>query len=452
MHSLATGLLIPWRRQLEPYLNTIGLRAREMSSRCGLNGPEFAVALHNARTEAHPVEEAITDGLTGLKTHRCFLKALDEEWRRSTRTGRRFSLAMVNLDRFKQVNGRLGHLEGDKVLTVVGALLDAGAKHPKLVARYSADEFSILMPETNSRQAETLAEGLRAAVEADDFLGAHGVTASFGIATFPDDGRTQVEILKAAASWIDFAKQCNGNSVKVASPSVKLSDAERGKQLLEAYLEMAPNGISPATPATLCPGQHKFAQMRPLVDTITALAFVVDAGDPYRQGHSQMVSRLAAQIAIQLGLPQAEVEEIRLAGLLHDIGKVRMPESVYNKHDLLTGEEYEIVRSHASCGAKILEHLNAIRVEQIVRFHHERYDGKGYPEGLAGDEIPMGARIVAVAECFHSMISESSYKSACTFEDALDELRLCSGTQFDPEVVRAFLDWAENYTDSLEQR
>jgi HD-GYP domain-containing protein (c-di-GMP phosphodiesterase class II) len=129
-----------------------------------------------------------------------------------------------------------------------------------------------------------------------------------------------------------------------------------------------------------------------------------------------------------------------------------MPESVYNKHDLLTGEEYEIVRSHASCGAKILEHLNAIRVEQIVRFHHERYDGKGYPEGLAGDEIPMGARIVAVAECFHSMISESSYKSACTFEDALDELRLCSGTQFDPEIVRAFLDWAENYTDSLEQR
>jgi diguanylate cyclase (GGDEF)-like protein/putative nucleotidyltransferase with HDIG domain len=450
MHAVAVALIIPWRH-FEPYLNNIGLRGRKMSSSGGFNGSELAVAVQNARTEEQSVEEATADGVTGLKTHRYFLDELDEEWRRSTRTGRRFSLAMVGLDRFEHLNDRLRHVERDKLLAAAASLLEAGAKPPNVVARYSADEFAILMPATNTRQAEILAEGLRAAMEADDLLGAHGVTASFGIATFPDDGRTQVELLKAAAAGIELAEKCNGNSVKVASPSVKLSDGERGKRLLEAYLEAAPDGTSRNSPDTLYRGRCHFEPMRPLVDTITALAFAVDAGDPSRRDHSQMVSRLAAQIAIQLRLPQAEVEEIRLAGLVHDVGKVRVPESVYNKHDLLTGEEYEVVRSHASCGAKILERLNVKGVEQIVRHHHERYDGKGYPDGLAGDEIPMGARIVAVAECFHSMISDLSYKSACTFEDALGELRLCSGTQFDPGVVGAFLDWAEACRNSLKQ-
>jgi len=165
-----------------------------------------------------------------------------------------------------------------------------------------------------------------------------------------------------------------------------------------------------------------------------------------------MVSRLAAQIAIQLKLPLEEVHEVRLGGLVHDIGKVRVPESVYNKPDLLTGPEYETMRTHPVSGAEILAPLNLKGIEQIVRHHHERYDGKGYPEGLVGNKIPRGARIVAVAECFHSMISDLPYKSACAFEDALDELRVCSGTQFDPEAVNAFLAWARIYDDFRKQK
>jgi diguanylate cyclase (GGDEF)-like protein/putative nucleotidyltransferase with HDIG domain len=412
----------------------------------------LAIAPHNARAQRYPVEEAITDGLTGLKTHGYFREALDEEWRRSTGTGRRFSLIMMDLDRFKQVNDRMGRLEGDKVLTAVAALLDARSRQPNVVARYGADEFAILMPETNTQQAEILAEGLRAVVEADDFLRAHEVTASFGIATFPDHARTQEEILKVADSGMDLAKHCDGNCVKLASLSIAAGNAERGQERLKAYLGVEVKGKSSAEPDIFSHYQHEFEGMKPLLDTITALAFAVEAKGPYMKDHSQVVSRLAAQIAIQAGLSQAETEEIRLAGLLHDIGKIHVPEHVLKKPTLLMAEELEIMKSHPAWGAKMLEPLNVKAIERIVGHHHERYDGKGYPDGLAGDRIPLGARIVAVAECFHNMVSDLRYKSARTFEDALAELRRCSGTQFDPKVVMAFLDWLHIHGDPREQQ
>jgi HD-GYP domain-containing protein (c-di-GMP phosphodiesterase class II) len=153
---------------------------------------------------------------------------------------------------------------------------------------------------------------------------------------------------------------------------------------------------------------------------------------------------------MQTGLPRAETEEIRLAGLVHDVGKLHVPEHLLQKPTLLTAEEFEIVKSHAAWGGEIVALLAAETMERIVRHHHERLDGKGYPDGLAGERIPLGARIVAVAECIHNMLSDLRYKTARTFEDALAELRRCSGTQFDPEVVTAFLDWLEFHGDPRE--
>jgi putative nucleotidyltransferase with HDIG domain len=249
--------------------------------------------------------------------------------------------------------------------------------------------------------------------------------------------------------------------VKLASPSPKPGNADRNERLLEAYLEAAAKGMSPTGPnagrdGLPCGPKPSGAgpraappsamQRQPLLDTITALAFAVDAKGPYTTGHSQAVSRLSARTAIQAGLSAPEVEQTRLAGLVHDIGKIHVPESVCNKPDLLTAEEFEIMRSHSAWGAEILEPLNVKAIERIVRHHHERYDGKGYPDGLAADKIPLGARIVAVAECFHNMLSDLPYKSAHTFEDALAELRRCSGRQFDPMVVTAFLDWIQTHS------
>ena len=166
---------------------------------------------------------------------------------------------------------------------------------------------------------------------------------------------------------------------------------------------------------------------------------LVDPDGPYPRDHSQAVSWLAIQIARQAGLSSEEIEEIRLAGLLHDIGKIHVPWHVLNKPALLTPEEFEIMKSHAACGEEMLRPFGMMNVGRIVRHHHERYDGTGYPDGLAGDSIPLGARIVAVAECFDAIVSAQPYKSARSLENALAEICRSAGTQFDPRIVRALL-------------
>ena len=452
---LAGAMIGAWRRW-GSYFYKHNLRARKGNSPEGHNESELAVAPRKARAQGYPPEEAVTDALTGVKTRRYFMEALEREWRRSSHTGRQFCLALADLDRFKQVNDRMGRLEGDRVLTTVAALLGARSRRSNMVARYGGDEFIILMPDANALQAEVLAERLRAALEADDVLRAHEVTVSIGIAAFPDHGRTPEEILEVAGSGVYLAKHCGGNCVKVASLSPKPEDAERDKRLLQAYLEAAEKRMFPTAPDTggggLRTAPTSAVQMQPLLDTVTALAFAVEAKGPYMKDHPEAVSRLAAQMALQAGLPQGEIEEIRLAGLVHDIGKIHVPERVLKKPTLLTAAEFEIMKSHAAWGAKMMELLNVKAVECIVLHHHERYDGKGYPDGLAGDKIPLGARIVAVAESFHNMVSDLRYKSPRRFEDALAELRRCSGTQFDPKVVTTFLDWIQIQGEPLEQQ
>lgn len=411
---------------------------------------QIAIALHNARAYQVALEHSITDGLTGLKTHRYFREMLDAEWRRSTRARRRFSLIMMDLDGFKRVNDQHGHLEGDKVLVAVARLLDSRSRQSNVAARYGGDEFAILLPEATTEQAEILAERLRAAVGADEFLHAHGATASFGIATFPDHGPTQEEILRFADSGMYLAKHYNGNCVKTASLMPKNGDSDRNQRLLEAYLGVAVKRMFSTGPDAFSRYLQRFEQMMQgdgsespsLMDTITALAFAIEAKDPYTQGHSQAVSRLAAQIAMQVQLPEAEVEEIRLAGMLHDIGKIGVPESVLNKPAVLTAEEYEVIKSHATLGAKILEPLKVKAIEGIrciVLHHHEAFGGHGYPDNLKGEQIPLGARIVTVADAFDTMVSARAYKKVRAVEDALAELRHCQGTQFDPSVVDAFV-------------
>jgi HD-GYP domain-containing protein (c-di-GMP phosphodiesterase class II) len=231
----------------------------------------------------------------------------------------------------------------------------------------------------------------------------------------------------------------------MASLSPKPGDAE-GDQLLEAFLGVEVKRMFSTAPDTLSHYRHKFEQMKPLWDTITALAFAVEAKDPYMKDHFQKVSKLAAQIAIQAGLSQAEIEDIRLAGIVHDVGKIHVPDPVRFKPTLLTAEEFKIVKSHAAWGAKILEPLKVIAIERIVHHHHEAFDGQGYPDSLKGEQIPLGARIIAVADAFDAMVSDRPYRKARTVEEALAELRRCRGTQFDPLAVDALVHWIESHS------
>jgi len=445
----ALSLPLRYRDELLGILSLESMREHSFSQQDVLTlqslANQLAINLHNARAYQIALDQAITDGLTGLKTHRFFREALEGEWRRSVRSGRPFSVIMMDLDGFKQVNDSGGHLEGDRVLAAVAALLDSRSRQSNVVARYGGDEFAILLPETTTEQAEILAARLRSALQADHFLHSHQVTASIGVASFPNHGPTPEDVLSVADSGMYLAKHCEGNCVRVASLRIAPGNAERDQELLDACLgvtvkRMFSNGNEAINNRYL----HRFEQMKPLWDTITALAFAVEAKDPYTKHHSAEVAAWAAKIAVHVGLSRAEVEDIKLAGIVHDIGKIHVPEDVLAKPSFLTPTEFDLIKSHASWGAKILEPLKETGIERIVRYHHEAVDGNGYPDGLKGDQIPIGARIITVADAFQSMVRDRRYRRRRTTDEAVAELRRCRGTQFDPLAVDALVQLIES--------
>jgi diguanylate cyclase (GGDEF)-like protein/putative nucleotidyltransferase with HDIG domain len=427
----------------------------------------IAGALHNAISFQKAQEQAITDGLTGVKTHRYFMEALSAEWKRSTRAGRPFSLVIMDLDRFKFVNDFYGHLEGDLVLQRVGHILETNCRRSDIVARYGGDEFVILMPETNIEHARQLASKLRGWVSADPLLREKNVSASFGIASYPLHGSSPQELIQVADASMYLSKHQGGNAVSTAD-HFDPNEAKKWKRdVLEAYLGVTlkrlfstgpeafeeiysrlkqfteslaategSNGASSAAPAST---SHQ-SLPQAVLDTVTSLAFAIDAKDHYTQGHSQKVAAYAALIAEAMSMTDSEIEEIRLGGTLHDIGKVAIPENILNKNGPLNSEEWETMKSHVTFGAKILDPLTPLaHIRKMVLHHHEFFDGSGYPHALSGESIPLGARIIAVADAYDTITSDRTYKKARTAAEALAELERCANAQFDGKIVEIFV-------------
>jgi diguanylate cyclase (GGDEF)-like protein/putative nucleotidyltransferase with HDIG domain len=417
-------------------------------------------------------EQAITDGLTGLKTHRFFMEALSAEWKRSTRAGRSFSLVLMDLDRFKFVNDFYGHLDGDLVLQRVSHILEANCRRSDVVARYGGDEFVILMPETDFAQSHQLAAKLRSWICSDPVLREKNVTSSFGVATFPLNGSTPQELIQVADASMYLSKHQGGNAVSTAD-QFNTNDTKQWKRdVLDAYLGVTLKRLFTTGPDAFVEiynrieqfarsfsetesaaknrstneisepsGEITFEPLPPIVmDTLTSLALAVDAKDQFTQGHSHKVSSYAVLIAEAAGLSGPEIEEIRLGGMLHDVGKVGIMESILNKNGPLNPDEWEAMKRHVEYGAKLLEPLRGTeRVREMVIHHHEFFDGTGYPEGLAGDQIPIGARIIAIADAYDTITSDRTYKKARSPEEAFLELDRCGNAQFDPELVRIFI-------------
>ncbi|HEY8647038.1 MAG TPA: HD domain-containing phosphohydrolase [Gaiellaceae bacterium] len=397
MASTALMLVVLWQRT--PFLFA------------ALAGPLVAISLYQRSTHKalNAIRLALTDPLTGLGNHRHFHERLQRELAQADEHGGMVSLCFLDVDDFKRINDQFGHPAGDRVLSQVASRLRQGGESFRL----GGDEFAVLLAGMDEQLALSTAQSIVQRI-ADTELGKAGaITVSAGVATFPQHGRERDSLIRLADGALYWAKEHGKNQVRLARADVaELSEFRR-----------------------VASGVDRVARFR----AAASLARAVDSRDAYTGSHSERVATFAAEIASQLGLPAEEVELTRLAGSLHDLGKLAIPEEILRKPAALSDAERLVLERHPQIGYRMLESLGVDPIADWVLHHHERWDGHGYPDGLAEDRIPLGARIIFVADAFDAMTSDRLYQAALSYEEAVAEVDRCAGSQFDPDVVHAFL-------------
>ncbi len=380
---------------------------------------QSATAVENARLHTKTVEMATTDALTGLSNRRVFTEQLDKEIARSNRYQNPFSLLMIDIDYFKSINDTYGHQAGDAVLQYLANLFKEQVRTVDLTARHGGEEFVIILLDTDANGARLVAERIRKAVSNAPFIlpegNEVGLRVSIGAACFPEDSGESEELLRKADQALYYAK-------------------EHGRNVVYTYRDTLAGMLEKT------PGELENILKDPSLKGIRELSMAIDSRSAYMRGHSVEVAAYAMEIAKTLGLEGSAIEGLRIAGLLHDIGNITIPVHILNKPAQLSEEEKVIIKGHAELAEMLLKEYPHIEVIlPTILYHHERYDGKGYPVGLKGDAVPLPARILAVSEAFQSMVSTRPYRERLTVDQAIEELRQNAGTQFDPEVVEAFI-------------
>jgi diguanylate cyclase (GGDEF)-like protein len=406
----------------------------------------LATALHNTFVFQKLQQQSITDGLTGIKTRRFFWEALSSEWKRASRSGRPFSVVLIDLDKFKDVNDTFGHLEGDLVLARVGRLLEQRCRQSNVVARYGGDEFVILMPETSIDQAHALAERLRLWLAQDAMLAEHHISGSFGVASFPAHGFSAEDIIRVADAGMYSAKHSGGNRVSMVEEFGDGENIAAQRQQLSTYIEgfLQKDRTRPKDLEDLTSTLHRLCgddcNVQVLKESIEALARAGESREFHASGHGEMVGRYSEMIGRALALPPDELVELVYAAKVHDVGKIFVPEHIITKQGTLNEEEFAQIKEHARIGAEIVATIpGSVMLQKAVEHHHEAFDGSGYPNGLRGEEIPLWARIVALADAFVNMTTERGFAAAKTTEQALAEIEKLSGTRYDGMLVRVLL-------------
>ena len=372
---------------------------------------QAAIVIENARLHERLEEQATTDPLTGLYNHRQIHERLDEEFARASRSSQPLAVMMLDMDNLKFFNDSCGHLVGDESLRFAAGLFSKALRVSDILGRYGGDEFLAVLPETGREQAEQIGQRIVSLLAEHPFSIADSgqrvpLGVSIGVACYPEDGVGTRELLALADAALYEAKGLGGG--RVVSAHSNVIEPPAAWSLGFGFLQSLLNALA-----------HK---------------------DPYTRKHCEDNVRYVDRLADRLHLPADAKESLRKAALLHDVGKIAVPDSTLLKPGPLDSDEWAVMRQHVQFGETIVRGIAQISdAIEPVATHHERYDGTGYPRGLKGDEIPLLGRLLAAVDAYSAMTLDRPYRKALSHEEAKEELRKGSGSQFDPVVVDAFL-------------
>jgi diguanylate cyclase (GGDEF)-like protein/putative nucleotidyltransferase with HDIG domain len=363
-----------------------------------------------AELEAGHARALRLDSVTGLLTERAFRGRLSEEVERARRYQRRLSAVVISIDDFHALELTHGFKAGDELLIAVAGRLRTAVRSHDVLGRIAQAEFGLLLPDTEAEGALPGLERLLVELEVVGGGSIRAAGASMGLVTLERGMGPEALLASARVACRQASARGGGRAVLAATPAF-------GKT---AAADSEPSG--------------------PQREAIEALALALLERDRYTGEHSEAVIEMSGAVARNLGLGSADVERVRSAALLHDIGKVAIPDEILHKPGPLTDDEWALMRQHPVIGERILRVLPGLgMVARIVRHEHERWDGGGYPDGLAGEEIPLGSRIIIAADTYHAITSDRPYRAAKPHAVAIEELMRCAGTQFDPKVTAALI-------------
>jgi diguanylate cyclase (GGDEF)-like protein len=364
------------------------------------------LAIENPREIERLHDAAHTDSLTGLGNHRTFYNHLAREIKRRAKSGSTFSLLAIDLDGLKRVNDEQGHLAGDEYIKKVAHAIRMEVDRIGSIYRTGGDEFMALLPNRRAWSALAIAHNIQRA--ATDEIGQRALSV----------GVTESASTESARVLINQA-------------DVALYEAKRNKLLAVIYRPALEASNTESNASLPTPNQRTLA---------AALAHAIDAKDSGERNHCETVAELSVGIGQRIGISAAQLERLQLAGLVHDVGKIGLPDVILQKPGALESGERTELEQHVTIGHAILLAADLDTEAEWVLHHHERYDGTGYPAGLAGEEIPLASRVLAVADAFETMTGGRPYRSRLSTETALTELQDHSGSQFDPDCVEALAD------------
>ncbi|MGQ9572300.1 MAG: PAS domain S-box protein [Dehalococcoidia bacterium] len=387
--------------------------------------------------------KAISDSLTGLYNHAHFYQRLAEEIERSKRYGRGFAIVMMDVDNFKHYNDTRGHQAGDEALCLVADCIRAAIRRSDIAFRYGGDEFAAILLHADSAKAQAIAKRIKRCLgrrlkESDEPTAAW-LGLSIGMACFPEHATAPQELVRIADAALYDAKRVTcarhavewGQAVQSLAAPPQAADEKQSRALCERA-----DSLAAALRELSAPDEVADSDLL----AVAAVAAAAEIKDPCIRGHQDRVSRWAAALAEEMGFSPERVREIRLGSLLHDIGKITVSENILIKPGKLTAEEFACIKDHPIVGATLVSQVRGLeRLAPMIRHHHERLDGEGYPDGLVGGDIPLEARILAVVDVFDALTHERCYRGALSTAEAIAELERRAGSRFDPAVVKAFV-------------